>query len=467
MKRSNMIELRIKSTTGWSEKASSFLSRTTKTIAYTLIPSLALTSIVSAESDRPNFVIIFIDDMGYGDLGCYGCETAKTPIIDQLAADGTRFTSFYAQTVCGPSRGALMTGRYPYRVGGGWTTNAEEVTVAEVLKEAGYTTGCVGKWDMSRRRYQKELVPNSQGFDFYYGALGANDGNKVTLYKNHEKLETTQNMAGLSKLYTDKSIEFLRENKDKPFFLYLAHTMMHVVIDASPEYRDRTGNGLYADTLQELDTQTGRLLETLDDLNLRDNTVVLFTSDNGPWSNDHEQQRMKNGKFVPWTKGPKIPWGSSGPLRGAKGSTWEGGIRVPGIVRWPGHVPAGKTNNAIISTLDVMPTFAALAGGADKVPTDRIVDGVDQREVFFGKSDEGARNSFRYYDGNELQAIRIGDWKLRLPGLKKFRKWPELDRGTQETELYNVVTDISETKNVAADQPERVKAMLTLARGLK
>ena len=271
-----MIELQIKSTTGWSEKTSSFLRHTTKTIAYTLISSLALTSIVSAEPDHPNFVIIFVDDMGYGDLGCYGCKTAKTPCIDQLAADGTRFTSFYAQTVCGPSRGALMTGRYPHRVGGGWTTNAEEVTVAEVLKEAGYTTGCVGKWDMSRRRYQKELVPNSQGFDFYYGPLGANDGNKVTLYENRNKIETTEDMAGLSRLYTDKSIEFLNENKDKPFFLYLAHTMMHVVIDASPEYRDRTGNGLYADTLEELDTQTGRLLKTLDDLNLRDNTVVLL-----------------------------------------------------------------------------------------------------------------------------------------------------------------------------------------------
>ena len=462
-----MIELRIKSTTGWSEKTSSFLRHTTKTIAYTLISSLALTSIVSAEPDHPNFVIIFVDDMGYGDLGCYGCKTAKTPCIDQLAADGTRFTSFYAQTVCGPSRGALMTGRYPHRVGGGWTTNAEEVTVAEVLKEAGYTTGCVGKWDMSRRRYQKELVPNSQGFDFYYGPLGANDGNKVTLHENRNKIETTEDMAGLSGLYTDKSIEFLNENKDKPFFLYLAHTMMHVVIDASPEYRDRTGNGLYADTLEELDTQTGRLLKTLDDLNLRDNTVVLFTSDNGPWSNDHERQREKNAKFVEWTKGPKIPWGSSGPLRGAKGSTWEGGIRVPCIVRWPGHVPAGRTSSAIFSTLDVMPTFAALAGVADKVPSDRIVDGVDQRELLYGESDEGARNTFRYYDGNELQAVRLGDWKLRLPGLKNLRKWPELDRGTQETELYNVVTDMSESKNVAADQPERVKEMLTFARSLQ
>ena len=467
MERSNVVVLQNKSLTAQSMYVSNNFRQSMIRIIFNLIVCLVLTSIASAESNHPNFMIIFIDDMGYGDLGCYGCKTAKTPFIDQLAADGTRFTSFYAQTVCGPSRGALMTGRYPYRVGGGWTTNAEEVTIAEVLKEANYTTGCVGKWDMSRRRYQKELVPNSQGFDYYYGALGANDGNKVTLYENRNKIETTEDMARLSKLYTDKSIEFLNKNKDKPFFLYLAHTMMHIVIDASPEYRDRTGNGLYADTLQELDTQTGRLLKTLDDLNLRDNTVVLFTSDNGPWSNDHERQRMKNAKFVEWTKGPKIPWGSSGPLRGAKGSTWEGGLRVPGIVRWPGHVPAGKTNSAVLSTLDVMPTFAALAGVADKVPSDRIIDGVDQRDLLNGKSDEGSRDTFRYYDGNELQAIRIGDWKLRLPGLKNLRKWPELDRGTQETELYNVVTDISESHNVAADQPERVKEMLTFARSLQ
>jgi arylsulfatase A-like enzyme len=467
MERSNVVVLQNKSLTAQSMYVSNNFRQSMIRIIYNLIVCLVLTSIASAESNHPNFMIIFIDDMGYGDLGCYGCKTAKTPFIDQLAADGTRFTSFYAQTVCGPSRGALMTGRYPYRVGGGWTTNAEEVTIAEVLKEANYTTGCVGKWDMSRRRYQKELVPNSQGFDFYYGALGANDGNKVTLYENRNKLETTQDMAALSKLYTDKSIEFLNKNKDKPFFLYLAHTMMHIVIDASPEYRDRTGNGLYADTLQELDTQTGRLLKTLDDLNLRDNTIVLFTSDNGPWSNDHERQRIKNAKFVEWTKGPKIPWGSSGPLRGAKGSTWEGGLRVPGIVRWPGHVPAGKTNSAVLSTLDVMPTFAALAGVADKVPSDRIIDGVDQRDLLNGKSDRGSRDTFRYYDGNELQAIRIGDWKLRLPGLKNLRKWPELDRGTQETELYNVVTDISESHNVAADQPERVKELLTFARSLQ
>ena len=356
-----------------------------------------------------------------------------------------------------------MTGRYPHRVGGGWTTNAEEVTVAEVLKKAGYTTGCIGKWDMSRRRYQEELVPNSQGFDHYFGALGANDRNKVTLWDNRKELETTEDMAGLTRLFTNKSIDFLKKNKDKPFFLYLSQTMMHVVIDASPKFRDSTGKGLYADTLEELDFETGRLLKALEDLGLKENTLVLFTSDNGPWSNDIARQHAKNAKYVKWTKGPELAWGSSGPLRGAKGATYEGGIRVPGILRWPGQVPAGKTNSAIVSTLDVMPTFAALAGVESEVPTDRIIDGFDQTELFLGKCDQGSRNHFRYYDGKELQAIRQGKWKLRLPNLKNFRKWSELDQGTQEVELYNLEADIGEKKNVAKANPKLVKDMLATA----
>jgi arylsulfatase A-like enzyme len=424
---------------------------------------LAFASVVHAAPEKPNFLIIFIDDMGYGDLSCYGNKTAKTPQIDKLAEEGTRFTSFYAQIVCGPSRGALMTGRYPHRVGGGWTTNAEEVTVAEVLKKAGYTTGCIGKWDMSRRRYQEKLVPNSQGFDHYYGALGANDRNKVTLWENRKELETTEDMAGLTKLFTDKSIHFLKKHKEEPFFLYLSHTMMHVVIDATPKFRDSTGNGLYADTLEELDFETGRLLKALEDLGLKDNTLVLFTSDNGPWSNDIARQHAKNANYVKWTKGPELAWGHSGPLRGAKGATYEGGIRVPGILRWPGKVPAGRDNSAIVSTLDVLPTFAALAGVADEVPTDRIMDGVNQTELFLGNCDQGSRKNFRYYDGNELQAIRQGKWKLRLPNLQKFRKWTELDQGTQDVELYNLAADISEKNNVAKANPDLVKKMLATA----
>lgn len=428
-----------------------------------LIATLAFSAPTFAGPALPNFLIIFVDDMGYGDPGCFGGQDARTPNIDQLAKDGTRFTSFYAQTVCGPSRGALMTGRYPHRVGGGWLTKGEEVTVAEILKAAGYHTGCVGKWDMSRRRYLEDSVPNSQGFDHYFGPLGANDANRVTFYHNREKLRTTTDMASLSRLYTDKSIEFLKEERDGPFFLYLAHTMMHVVIDASPKFRDRTGKGLYADTLEELDSEIGRLLRTLDQLGLREDTLVLFTSDNGPWSNDVKRQRTKNAKYVKWTRGPEIPWGSAGPLRGAKGSTWEGGLRVPAIIRWPDRVPAGRTSDAIISTLDVLPTFAALAGVAGKVPTDRTIDGLDQRDLILGRSEQGAGDSFLYYNGNELQAVRKGPWKLRLAGLRNLRKWTELDRGTEKTELYHLVNDIGESQNVAAENPDVVKRLMAIA----
>jgi len=424
-------------------------------------------SLALSASERPNFLIIFIDDLGYGDLGSYGGTDARTPNIDRLGKDGMRLTSFYAQSVCGPSRGALMTGRYPHRVGGGWTTNAEEVFVSEILKDAGYVTGCVGKWDMSRRRYQEALVPNSQGFDYYYGALGANDGNNVTLYHNRKELETTTDMAGLTELFTDKSIEFLEENQDKPFFLYLAHTMMHVVIDASPRFRNRTGNGLYADTLEELDAETGRLLNTLDELGLRDNTVVLFTSDNGPWSNDVNRQHTKNAKYVRWTDGPELAWGTSGPLRGAKGSNWEGGVRVPAFVRWPGKVPAGLTSDAIVSTLDVLPTFAAIAGAADKVPTDRVIDGVDQTGLFLGKSFNGARDHFFYFERDELQAVRQGNWKLRLPNLKEIRTWTEISQDSGGIELYNLNGDLAESKNVAEQNPSIVERLMALAETAK
>lgn len=428
-----------------------------------ILVALGLWAVIgaNAQAPRPNFLIIFIDDMGYGDPGCFGGKDARTPHIDKLAEQGTKFTSFYAQTVCGPSRGALMTGRYPHRIGGGWMTKGDEIMVSEVLKEVGYTTGCVGKWDMSRRRYIEDLVPNAQGFDEYFGPLGANDGNKVTHWRNREKLDTSEDMAGLSRLFTDESIAFLKEHQEKPFLLYLAHTMMHVVIDASPEYRDRSGKGLYADTLEELDAEIGRLLGTLDELGLSENTVVLFTSDNGPWSNDHKRQHAKNAKFVEWTKGPELPWGTAGPLRGAKGSTWEGGIRVPTIIRWPGKVPAGASSAAIFSTLDVLPTFAALAGA--KVPDDRVIDGVDQSELIQGRSEKGARDNFYYYEGEELQAVRVGPWKLRLPGLKQLRKWPELDRGSQEAMLFHLDRDVGESNDLAKDEPEVVKRLMAVA----
>ncbi len=419
---------------------------------------------IQDESESPNFLIIFVDDMGYGDLSCYGNKEVATPNIDQLASQGTRFTSFYAQVLCGPSRGALMTGRYPYRIGGGNKTNGEEVFISEILRQAGYTTGCIGKWDMSNRQYIEELVPNSQGFDEFFGTLGANDQNSVTLWENRQELRTTNDMASLSRLYTDRSIAFLESHKEEPFFLYLSHTMMHIVIDASPAFRNSTGKGLYADTMRELDHEIGRLLGKLEELGLAENTVVLLASDNGPWSNHIDRQHEKNDKYVAWTNGPEVAWGDSGPLRGAKGTTWEGGIRVPAIIRWPGHIPANRESDAIVSTLDILPSFAALAGVSEKVPTDRPMDGVNQKDYWLSKDVEGARNQFLYFHAGELQAVREGSWKLRLPGIKKFFVGVELDRGTQNTELYNLENDLGETTNVAEEHPDVVNRLMKIAK---
>ena len=409
----------------------------------------------AGEPPRPNILIIFTDDQGYGDLSCFGSQILRTPRIDQLAKEGIRFTSFYAQTVCGPSRSALLTGRYPIR-SGGWSMPASEITLAELIRKAGYATGCLGKWDVSNRKAILDRMPNAKGFDYYWGTLGANDGGRVTFHHNNTEDGSTSDMAGLTRRYTDKAIAFLRENKDKPFLLYLAHTMVHSVIDASEEFKGKSKGGLYADTVEELDYHTGRLLDTLDALGLRDNTLVIFTTDNGPWNNMQEPLRKKHNGAV--------AWGSSGPLREGKGSTYEGGMRVPCVVRWPGHVPAGRTSGAIFATIDFLPTFATLAGYT--VPDDRIIDGVDQTDLLLGKSEGGARDDFFYFCRNELQAVRKGKWKLILPDLKVFYGYVK-DKGSGKTELYDLEADVGESTNLADRHPEVVKELLAHAKAFR
>jgi arylsulfatase A-like enzyme len=421
-------------------------------VAITLI---GVTSSVVLANDKPNIIVVFTDDQGYGDLGCYGSETIRTPRIDQLAREGTRFTSFYAQVVCGPSRSALLTGRYPVR-SGGWSMPASEITIGQLLQKAGYTTGCVGKWDVSNRAAILDRMPNAQGFDYYYGTLGANDNARVVFHENNKQVGRSEDMASLTRIYTDKSIEFLEANKDKPFFLYLAHTMVHSVIDASPKFKGKSEGGLYGDTVEELDDNTGRLLDAIDRLDLRDNTIVIFTTDNGPWNNFQEVLRKRHNGA--------IAWGSSGPLREGKGSTYEGGLRVPCIVRWPEHVPAGRVSDAIFSTLDFMPTFATLAGY--EAPADRVIDGVDQTALLLGKSEEGSREDFYYFCGNELHGVRHGKWKLILPDRKTFYGYVD-DKGSKETELYDLQSDIGETKNVVQQHPKIVAQLLERAKAFQ
>lgn len=411
-----------------------------------------LSSQAKEPAPRPNFVIIFTDDQGYGDLGCYGSETIRSPRLDKLAEEGTRFTDFYAQTVCGPSRSALLTGRYPIR-SRGWSMPESEITLAELLGQVGYTTCCVGKWDVSNRKPIVERMPNNQGFDYYWGTLGANDNGSVRFHENNQAVGNTRDMASLTRRYTDKGIEFIKANQDKPFLLYLAHTMVHSVIDASAEFKGKSKGGLYGDCVEEIDYHTGRLLDAIDKLGLRDTTIVIFTTDNGPWNNFQESLRPKH-------KGA-IAWGSSGPLREGKGSTYEGGLRVPCIVRWPGHVPAGRTSSAVFSTLDFMPTFASLAGY--EVPNDRIIDGVDQTALLLGKSEAGARDSFYYFCQNELHGVRKGKWKLMLPDRKRFYGYVK-DKGSGAVELYDLESDVGEKNNVANDNPKIVAELLALAK---
>jgi arylsulfatase A-like enzyme/CubicO group peptidase (beta-lactamase class C family) len=404
-----------------------------------------------AAEDKPNIVVIFTDDQGYGDLGCFGSTSLRTPRLDRLADEGTRFTSFYAQVVCGPSRSALLTGRYPHR-SLGWSMPASEVTIAEVLRPAGYVSACIGKWDVSNRAAILDRMPKAQGFDYFYGTLGANDNGRVTFHENDREVGATKDMASLTRLYTDKSIEFIKAHREQPFFLYLAHTMAHSVIDASPEFKGKSAAGLYGDTIEELDFHAGRLLDTLDELGLREKTLVIFTTDNGAWNNFQEQLRPKHQGAV--------AWGSSGPLREGKGSTYEGGLRVPCLARWPGRIPAARTSPAIFATIDLLPTFASMAGVS--LPKDRWLDGVDQTALLLGKSEDGARQDYFYFCKNELHGVRRGSFKLLLADRRQHYNYVK-DKGSATFELYDLATDIGEQHDLANQRPELVRELTRYA----
>ena len=407
-----------------------------------LIPLiLFLFASFSAQSEKPNIVIIFTDDQGYADLGCYGSKTNRTPRLDQLAREGTLFTSFYTQTVCGPSRSALLTGRYPCR-SKGWGMPAEEITFAELIREAGYQTACIGKWDVSNRKPIIERMPNAQGFDYFFGALGANDGGTVKFHENNRATGSSNDMGGLTTLYTDKSIDFLKNRRDpkKPFVLYLAHTMMHTIIDASDRFRGKSKGGLYGDVVEEFDYETGRLLDVLDELKLSENTLVIYTADNGPWNQDKYTLKKKGHPEG------SVFWGDAGPLRNGKGSPYEGGYRLPCIVRWPGKVPAGRSSDAVFATIDFLPTFARLCGF--EAPRDRRIDGIDQTDLLMGKTETG-RKTF-YFD---RAGIRFGKWKY-LRAKAHFYGYAREDDRPEAEELDNLKKDIGERENLAEKHPD-------------
>jgi arylsulfatase A-like enzyme len=434
-------------------------------------------AIARAEQRPPNFVIIFSDDQGYADVGCFGSPDIRTPRLDEMAKQGMKFTSFYAQPICGPSRAALMTGCYPLRVAERGNIknvhpilHSKEITVAEVLKSKGYATACFGKWDLAKHSqagFFMDLFPTRQGFDYFYGTPTSNDG-IVNLYRNEELIEPKTSMATLTKRYTDEAIGFIEKHQDEPFFVYIPHTMPHTRLDASKQFKGKSKRGLYGDVIEELDYNVGRILDAVEKMGLDKNTYVLFTSDNGPWIN-------KNKDFADGHL-PGDHGGSAGPLRSGKVSTFEGGVRVPTILWGPARVPVGTTCKSIASTLDVLPTFAKLAGAT--VPTDRVIDGQDISDLFHGKFEKAdAEKAYYYYLRVHLQAVRQGKWKLHLTrdakpiGAAPFSNnrhiGPEDRVGFKEPFLVDLDEDLGETSNVAAKNPAVVEKLLKLAQQMR
>ncbi len=431
----------------------------------------------AVNADQPNFVVIFTDDQGYQDVGCFGSPDIRTPRLDAMAAGGMKFTNFYAQPVCGPSRAALMTGCYPMRVAERGNVkqvhpilHRDEITVAEILKTKGYATACFGKWDLAKHAqvgFFMDLFPTRQGFDYFYGTPTSND-RIANLYRNEELIEPKSNMATLTKRYTDEAIAFMKKNRDQPFFVYIPHTMPHTRLDASKQFKGKSKRGLYGDVIEEIDFNVGRILDAVKEMGLAENTYVLFTSDNGPWlikNKNHADGHL-----------PGDHGGSAGPLRSGKVSTFEGGVRVPTILWGPGRVPEGATCDSLASTLDILPTFAVLAGA--EVPSDRVIDGEDIGHLFhgdFAKADP--EKVYFYYLRVHLQAVRQGKWKLHLPrqkepvGAAPFSRNTHIapaDRvGFEKPFLVDLDEDIGETTDVSEQNPQVVQRLLELAEAMR
>ncbi len=426
----------------------------------------------SAIATQPNFVLILADDQGYGDLGVYGATDFATPHIDRMAREGLRFTDFYAQPRCGPSRTALLTGSYPIRVAEYDNkkryfpyVHEEEILLPRMLQEAGYATGMIGKLDITNRHtgFRPELNPVNRGFDYWFGPVGANDSGEVRwMHRNQEMIEETSGVADLTRRYTDEALDFIRRSNGTPFFLYVAHTMPHVVLGASVDYPGRTPR-LYGDAMEELDASTGEIVELLKELGLSENTIVIFTSDNGPWSN-HSSPKYADDI--------EQHAGSAGPLRGAKATTWEGGIRVPAVAWGPGLITSGRVSSEIATTMDLLPTFIAMAGAS--LPPDRTLDGRDISPLLRGE--EGATSpheAFYYYTETHLDAVRSGRWKLVFPrpGLLES-EWLLFKNGAflgeillpvEELALYDLSKDIGESLNLREQNPDVVANLTRLA----
>jgi arylsulfatase A-like enzyme len=424
----------------------------------------------AARRKAPNVILILTDDQGYADLSCYGSTRIKTPRIDRMAAEGMRFTDFYAAaSVCTPSRAAMLTGSYPQRVSMGefpllpggkpWQTrvlfrnapfglNPEEQTVGKLFKGAGYATACIGKWHLGD---QKPFMPTSHGFDQFFGILYTNDMPPVGFVRGEETIESKIDQTTITGRYTEEALKFIRANKDGRFFLFLSHTMPHVPLAASEKFKGKSAGGRYGDTVEEIDDSTGRILDSLKELNIDGQTLVIYTSDNGPWL-----AKGENG-------------GMATPLRGGKGGSYEGGFRVPCIVRWPGTIPPGTICRELATQMDFLPTLARLTGAS---LSGGPIDGKDISDLLLARPEaKSPHESFFYYSGNRLHAVRSGKWKLKVPTTlgEEFAGYLQIENAETEIPraLYDLENDPGEQKSVLADHPEvakRLQAMIESAR---
>jgi arylsulfatase A-like enzyme len=407
----------------------------------------------------PNIVIHFIDDMGYGDIGPFGAVKQKTPNLDRMAREGMKFTSFYAAPVCSVSRAQILTGCYGARVsvpgvygpGGRNGLHPDEFTIADRLRTLGYATQCIGKWHVGD---QPDFLSTKQGFDHYLGIpysndmilASATDGRRVVPLLRDDKVErllTEEDQQGIEETYTEEAVKFIRSNKEKPFFLYFPHTAVHTPIHPGKAFQGKSQNGRFGDWVQEVDWSVGRVFETLRELNLDKNTLVIFTSDNGPWL----------------IKGSDS--GSAGPLRGGKGSTWEGGVRVPTIAWWPEKIAAGSVCDAVAGTIDLLPTCVRMAGA--EIPKEPVIDGRDLAPLLFGQSKESPRGAHYYFSGYELEAVRLGPWKLALAAQNETMGKGVSEDAKTNPRLYNLDQEINERTNLAAEHPDVVAKLNALA----
>ncbi|MFO0936014.1 MAG: sulfatase [Gemmataceae bacterium] len=436
---------------------------------------ILLAPVAAPTPPAPNVVVVYVDDMGYADVGCFGAKNWATPNLDRMAREGVKCTDFYvAQPVCSASRAALLTGCYPNRVGiaGALGPNAKiglsqnEVTLGNLFQSKGYRTACFGKWHLG---HLPQFLPTQRGFHEYFGLPYSND-----MWPRHPEAKKgtypplplidgdmadnpdvkPEDMARLTKQYTDHAVSFINRNKSKPFFLYVAHSMPHVPLYAGAEAKGKSRGGVYGDVIQELDGSVGKILDAIQANGLDDKTLVIFTSDNGPW--------LSYGNHA----------GSALPLREGKGTVWEGGVRVPCVIRWPGQIPAGKVQREPMMTIDILPTVAKLIGA--ELPKHKI-DGLDIWPLLKGEA--GAKSPheafYFYYQDNQLQAVRSGKWKLMLPHTYRSMDGQAMGKDgipgkykqikLSNAELYDLESDVGETTNLAAKFPAEVERIQKLA----